>query len=103
MTDPSLWNTALQLGIGGLSVAGIIYVSLKHSETTKKMQDDFIKALESRADKHEGAMREREGALRAVEKEVRDNIMGSLAKSSTVIADATKLMDRLMRHLDGGR
>lgn len=96
-----LFSTALQLGIGGLSVAGIIYVSLQHSQTVRELQDAFLKQLDERADKHERAMHEREVALRSVEAEVRTTLTGQIMQNTTTLADVAKLLARVARHLDG--
>lgn len=99
--DPSLWGAALQLGLGGLAIAGLVYVSVKTSETQKKSQDAFLKALDDRADKHEKAMAERESALRSVEHDVRKNLTDQLTQNTVTLQDVAKVLGRVARHLDG--
>lgn len=96
-----LFGTALQLGIGGLSVAGIIYVSLQHSKMMKAMQDAFVHTLDQRSDKHESALRERESAMRGLEASVRAGLTEQLTKNTVALLDVAKLLGRVARHLDG--
>ena len=96
-----LFSSALQLGIGGLSVAGVIYISITHQKSMQEIQGNFLKAMDDRSDKHESAMNERELALRSVEKAVRDSFTEIITKNTVALIDATRIMARLMRHLDG--
>lgn len=98
--QPDLWSTALQLGIGGLSVAGIIYVSLKHTQTTREIQQDFLRTLDSRADKHEAAMTERESSLRQVEMSVRSMLTEQITKNTVALLDVTKVLGQVIRKLE---
>lgn len=77
------------LSIGVISVGALVFVAL-----------DFRKAMDARAERHEAAMREREHALRAVEKEVRTELVTTLQRSTNVIADNSKIMERVVNHLD---
>lgn len=83
------WSAGLQLGIGGLSVAGIIYVSLKHSDTTAKMQRDFLSAL-----------KEREDSMRQVETSVRNMLTEQITKNTVALIDVTRVLGRVVRGLD---
>jgi hypothetical protein len=89
MAEPTLLSVLPNLSIGVISVLALVYVVLQ-----------FLKALDARAEKHEAAMNERETALRAVEQEVRTELVGALQKSTTVIAENGKVMERVVRHLD---
>ena len=100
-TDPSLWSTALQLGIGGLSVAGIIYVSLTHSKTSKETYKEFLHQMQETAQRHAVSMMERETAMREVEKNIRTTLAEQIVKNTTALVDATRVLGRVVRHLDG--
>ncbi len=96
-----LFSSAIQLGIGGLSVAGVIYISIMHGKTMKEVQAAFLKTLDERTDKHEAALQERENTLRSVEKSVRDSFTEIITKNTVALLDATKILGRVARHLDG--
>lgn len=98
--DPSIWSTALQLGIGGLSVAGIIYVSLQHAKTQRDSQSQFLRALESQQEKHATIMEKREESMRQLENSFRTNLTEQLTKNTVALLDATKVLGRVVRHLD---
>lgn len=78
------------LSIGVVSIAGLVYVVLQ-----------FLKALDTRADKHERAMTEREASLRAVETDVRRFLTDQLSQNTIALQENTKVMARVVRHLDG--
>lgn len=86
---PEFLSILPNLSIGVISVGALVYVAL-----------DFRKAMDARAERHEAAMQERENALRVVEKEVRTELVGALQKSTSVIAENGKVMERVVRHLD---
>ena len=77
------------LSIGVVSIGALVYITLA-----------FIKVLEVRAEKHEKAMQAREDALRQVEKDIRTELIGVLGRSNDTIAQNTKVMERVMNHLD---
>lgn len=87
--SPELLSTIPNLSIGVISVLSLVYVTLT-----------FVKHLDTRTERHEVAMKEREGALRAVESEVRNNILTQLSQNSQVMAETSKTMERVMIHLD---
>lgn len=98
-------------GLGGLAVAGIIYTALKNSDTQKKIQDGFIKAMAEQSDKHLAAMeaqatrhltalQERENSMRQIEKSVRDNLTGQLTQNTVALMEVTKIMERVGHRLD---
>lgn len=95
-----LFSSAIQLGIGGLAVAGVIYVSLQHAKTVQTLQTYFLKAIDERADKHEKSMSEREIALRNVEVTVRNSLTEQLTKNTVILLDVAKLLSKVARHLD---
>lgn len=77
------------LSIGVVSIAALVYITVT-----------FINKLDERSTAHEAAMDKHEEALRQVEKEVRDDIIGYLRESSQVIASNAKIMERVISHLD---
>jgi hypothetical protein len=84
------WATVLpNLSIGVVSVLALGYITLQ-----------FLVTLDKRAKAHEEAMTERETALRAVEKEIRTELVGALKESNLVIAENSKVMQRLVHHMD---
>ena len=77
------------LSIGVISICGLIYVVLR-----------FLEALDVRAVQHAEAMKERESALREVEKEVRTTILGQLSKNTEVMNDTVKMLERVTSSLN---
>lgn len=57
---------------------------------------DFIKELNT---KHEAAIRERELALRALEKEVRENLISVIAESTQAVKETRKVMIRFLSNV----
>lgn len=82
MSDPNIYNSLLNLGIGGASLAAMTFIVIQ-----------FLAALKEMRQVHEKAMNEREGAFRSLEKEVRTEILGQLGKN-------TQVMERVMVHMD---
>lgn len=80
------------LSIGVISILGLIFVVVK-----------FLEALDKRTEQHAEAMKEREGALRSVEKEVRNNILSQLSKNTEIMNDTSKVMERAIMILDRGK
>jgi hypothetical protein len=78
------------LSIGVISVLALVYVVLR-----------FLKALDDRADKHELAMQERETAMRSLEASVRQSMAEQLTKNTIALSEVTKVLARVVRHLDG--
>lgn len=87
--DASLLSILPNLSIGVIAVGSLVYVTI-----------DFRKAMDARAVSHEKSMKEREDALRQVEKEVRTELIGALQNATTVISENGKIMERVVRHLD---
>ena len=112
MTD---WlSSAVQLGIGGLSVAGLVYVTIRfldkmetadkrHVEAQESMSKRYLEAQQTNARRHEEAMTERENSLRQVESHVRDTITSSLTQNTIALADTAKVLGRVTRQLDGSK
>jgi tRNA(Met) C34 N-acetyltransferase TmcA len=90
--SPELLSVLPNLSIGVVSIGGLVYVVLQ-----------FLKALDNRADKHEKAMTEREASLRAVETDVRRFLTDQLSQNTIALQENTKVMGRVVRHLDGGK
>lgn len=106
--ETSFLSVLPNLSIGVVSVLALAYLSLRHALTQKEAQDKFVKTLDDRADKHEKAMLEREQALRSVESEVRRNLTDQLVQNTVALkgnsdafSNSTRLMERIIRHLDG--
>lgn len=87
--ETSLLSILPNLSIGVISILGLIYVVLK-----------FLDALDKRAEQHSEAMQEREEALRIVEKDVRDSLYKHLSESTVALQENTKVLARVMNHLD---
>lgn len=82
MTDPGIYTSMLNLGIGGAALAAMTFIVIQ-----------FLAALKDVREKHEKAMSEREFAFRSLEKEVRTEILAQLGKN-------TQVMERVMVHMD---
>lgn len=87
--EPSLISILPNLSIGVISILGLIYVVLK-----------FLDALDKRTIQHAEAMRERELALRQVEKDVRDSLYRHISESTFALQENTKVLGRVINHLD---
>lgn len=91
------------LSIGVAAIGGLVYVTylfIKHLNEQSARQEE---KEEIRAERHETAMKEREGALREVEKEVRTNILSQLSKNTEIMNDTSKVMERAIMILDKGK
>ena len=88
--SPDLLSILPNLSIGVVSIAGLVYVVLQ-----------FLKALDSRADKYEKAIENREKSLRDVETDVRRFLTDQLSQNTIALQENTKVMGRVVRHLDG--
>jgi hypothetical protein len=80
--EPSLWSILPNLGVGVASIAGLVYVIMLFLNQLKEMRDE-----------HRKTMDERETAFRALEKEVRTEILSQLSKN-------TAAMERVISHID---
>lgn len=87
--EESLLTIIPNLSIGVISILGLVYTVLK-----------FLQALDTRATQHNEAMKERECALREVEKDVRQNLYLHLTQSTAALQENTKVLSRVMNHLD---
>lgn len=92
----ALLSVLPNLSIGVISVGATVYITVT-----------FLKVLEERARAHEISMQEREEALRKVEREIRGELMGILARSNDAIAASnnaiaqnTKVMERVVNYID---
>ena len=86
---PDIFLTLANLGIGGVAIGGLIYIS-----------NQFLIHLDKRAEKHELSMAERENSLRIVEKEVRTTVLLQLTKNTEVMNDTTRTLERVVSMLD---
>lgn len=87
--ESSLLTVLPNLSIGVISILGLIYVVIK-----------FLEALDTRTVQHAEAMKEREFALRQVEKDVRDSLYKHLSESTSALQENTKVLARVISHLD---
>lgn len=87
--ETSLISILPNLSIGVISILGLVYVVLK-----------FLAALDRRAEQHAEAMKEREQALRDVEKDVRSSLYAHLSESTAALQENTKILSRVINHLD---
>lgn len=87
--EPSLISILPNLSIGVISILGLIYTVLK-----------FLDALDKRTIQHSEAMKERELALRQVEKDVRDSLYRHISDSTFALQENTKVLARVINHLD---
>lgn len=87
--ETSLISILPNLSIGVISILGLIYVVLK-----------FLEALDKRAEQHADSMKERELALRQVEKDVRDSLYRHISESTFALQENTKVLARVINHLD---
>lgn len=78
------------LSIGVVCIGALVYITIR-----------FIMTLDSRADKHEKAMFERENAMRLLEQSVRQSLTEHLTQASIALAENTRALSRVIRHLDG--
>lgn len=98
--ESSLWTILPNLSIGVIAVVALAYTTLKSRESNERQQTEFLNALDSRSERHEIAMKEREDHLRKVEFEVRNNILNQLSQNNQLMAETAKTLERVMTHLD---
>lgn len=87
--ETSLANILPNLGIGVVAVLCLAYLT-----------KFFIDKLDARAASHEKAMKEREDALRAVEREMRGSLTNIISQTNSVVAENTRVLHRVINHLD---
>lgn len=80
------------LSIGVVCIGALVFVTRL-----------FILTLDQRADKHETAMLEREVAMRALETSVRVTLTDHLTQASIALSENTKILARVLRHLEGDK
>ena len=88
--ESALLSTLPNLSIGVVAVGALVLITR-----------DFLKRMDDRATAHEAAMKEREDALRVVERDMRTELSRISEKSIHVIGENNRLMGRLITHLDG--
>lgn len=101
--DAGFLSILPNLSIGVVSVLTLGYLSLRHAETQKKSQEAFLVTLDTRADKHEVAMKERETAMRGLEASVRTSMADQLTKNTIALTDVAKVLGRVVRHFDSDK
>lgn len=98
--DSSYFGLILQLGIGGVAVVGIIYITLNNEKNSSVRERLFVDTLIELSDKHAAAMKEREDSLRQVETSMRNIMAEQLTKNTIALIDVTKIFGRVARQLD---
>lgn len=91
----------LSIGVVSILTLGVaLYFFVKYLEKRDAREDELHK-------QHSRELEKREQALRAIETEFRNTVVSQLAKnteamgqSSATILSATKMMDRLVGHLE---
>lgn len=83
--EAGLLTELSNLSIGAFSVASLVYVTMRFTDT-----------MDKRSERHEQAMQEREEALREVEREVRTNILDKLSQNTIAFQENTKFLERVM-------
>lgn len=91
--ETSILSSLSDLSVPAISVIAIAYMLIKTNESREVNTKNFLDALQNMRDEHEIAMKERELALRSLEKEVRTSILEQLSKNS-------QIMERVINHLD---
>lgn len=81
--EPNLLSILPNLGIGVVAVVSLVYVTR-----------EFITHLKGIHIAHAIELKEREAAMREVEKEVRTNIMDQLGRNTHVMERAINVLDR---------
>jgi hypothetical protein len=87
--EQSIFTILPNLSIGVISILALVYTVLK-----------FLAALDARSVQHNESLKEREFALRAVEKDVRENLYLHLTQSTSALQENTKVLLRVTNHLD---
>ncbi len=77
------------LSIGVVCIGALVYVV-----------SVFVKTLDQRATAHESAMLEREKALRTVEADVRETLLGVIGRATTALEQNSRVMGRVVDQLD---
>lgn len=93
-------SSAVNLGIGGLSVAGLVFTTVKFLEKMEAMQRRYLESLEAAAKRHEGAMKEREDHARDIETHVRQTVTTALTQNTIALTESAKVLGRAVNKLD---
>lgn len=91
--EASIISSLSELSVPAISVIAIAYMLIKTNESRERNTQSFLLALDKMRNEHEATMKEREFALRSLEKEVRTSILEQLSKNS-------QIMERVINHLD---
>lgn len=87
--ESALLSVLPNLSVGVVSIGALVYITLQ-----------FIRTLDSRSERHEEAMKERETALRAVESEVRQSLTEQLTQNTIALSENTRALGRVVRHFE---
>jgi uncharacterized protein (DUF39 family) len=101
--DTELLTILPNLSIGVVSISGLVFITIRFIDYLKEERERQEIQETQRAERHESAMKERELALREVEKEVRTNILSQLSKNTEIMNDTSKVMERAIMILDKGK
>lgn len=91
--EAGILSALSDLSVPAISVIAIAYMLIKTNESREKNTLAFLSSLDKMRQEHEVAMKERENALRSLEKEVRTSILEQLSKNS-------QILERVINHLD---
>ena len=101
--SPEILTILPNLSIGVAAIGGLVYVPLNFIRHLNEQSTRQELREAERADRHGDAMKEREFALREVEREVRTNILSQLSKNTEIMNDTSKVMERAIMILDKGK
>jgi len=85
----ALLSVLPNLSVGVVSIGALVYIVI-----------EFLKRMDERTTKHETAMKEREEALRTVEREIRAQLATQLSLSTAALTENAKVMERAIKQLD---
>lgn len=87
--EASLISVLPNLSIGVVAVLSLVYVVRV-----------FLNAMDERTIRHELAMKEREGAHRDLETQVRETLSTHLTESTHTVKENTKILERVVKHFE---
>lgn len=82
------------LGIGVVAVLSLVYVAKEFIAAQRASQDEHRKQITQMHSDHMKELRERELAIRDVEREVRTEVNEQLSRSSTIMERAVRVLDK---------
>lgn len=97
MSPAEILTILPNLSIGVVAVMGMVYIAREFTRTIDRQAERTQDTVRMNAERHEAAMLEREHALREVEKDVRNNILGQLNQNTEAMKDTSKTLERVMQ------